>query len=88
MSKIKLKKGKSYIFKSVYVINMAFKAKVTEITKTSICIKQDDGSKGRYLKNEFFNTYEIVEELGSKHGKVDTSILTPTIRWANPNKNN
>jgi tyrosine-protein phosphatase YwqE len=52
MSKIEIKLGNSYIFKSNYVDTVA-KGKVLEITKTTYLIEWEKGDVSRYLKDIF-----------------------------------
>jgi len=59
MSKIEIKVGNSYIFKSNYV-NTAAKGKVLDITKTTYLIGWEKGDVSRYLKGTF--EYTAIEE--------------------------
>jgi tyrosine-protein phosphatase YwqE len=59
MSKIEIKLGNSYIFKSNYVDTVA-KGKVLEITKTTYLIEWEKGDVSRYLKDTF--EYTTIEE--------------------------
>jgi hypothetical protein len=63
MSKIEIKLGNSYIFKSNYVDTVG-KGKVLEITKTTYLIEWEKGNVSRYLKDTF--EYTAIEEFENK----------------------